>query len=100
MRAVFLASILAASVLPPAAQTPTAPVARPPARGYVVERWNTDAGLPQVSGSASLRPAGGSLWVGSLGGIARFDGTNFRTIPPGDQAGLLSDRAYALAEGT
>ncbi len=65
---------------------------------FAVNRWNTESGLPQNSVNAILQSRDGYLWLGTLGGIARFDGTSFFTISTGDHAGLRSDRARALTQ--
>ena len=65
---------------------------------YIVDRWNTDAGLPQSSVNAIMQARDGRLWLATLGGIASFDGTVFTSITTGDKTGLRSDRAHALAE--
>ncbi|MBI4471966.1 MAG: response regulator [Acidobacteria bacterium] len=65
---------------------------------YVVDRWNTDAGLPQTSVNALTQSRDGRLWIATLGGIARFDGASFTAITTGDRTGLLSDRVLDLEE--
>ena len=90
MRRLWIACIaVAVLALPLSAQTSTQ---------YTVDRWNTESGLPQNSVNAMLQSRDGSLWLATLGGIARFDGTAFAAITTGDRSGLRSDRAFALAE--
>ncbi|HEY6218851.1 MAG TPA: two-component regulator propeller domain-containing protein, partial [Gemmatimonadaceae bacterium] len=97
MRAALFGSLLVLSAVAGAQPSaPTSPGAL--AAGYVVDRWNTDAGLPQVSVNAILQTHDGYLWLATLGGIARFDGTSFVGMSTGDEKALLSDRAFALAE--
>lgn len=47
------------------------------ARGYTVERWTADDGLPNQSLSELMYGRDGYLWVGSLVGVSRFDGVRF-----------------------
>ncbi len=42
--------------------------------------WNTSDDLPQNVITALLQSADGYLWVGTQGGLARFDGVRFRTF--------------------
>jgi len=53
--------------------------------GFVIRTWGTEAGLPQSTVSAILQSRDGYLWMGTNGGLARFDGVRFKT--------------YGLAEG-
>ena len=57
---------------------------------YLIDRWNTEAGLPQNSVNAIMQSRDGRLWLATLGGIASFDGTAFVPIPTGDRIGLRS----------
>ncbi len=65
---------------------------------YALDRWNTDAGLPQNSVNAIIQSRTGHLWLATLGGIGRFDGTTFTTITTGDRTGLPSDRVQGITE--
>ena len=44
---------------------------------YTVDKWETDKGLPQNSVIAMTQTRDGYLWLGTLRGLARFDGTHF-----------------------
>ncbi|MCW5579860.1 MAG: hypothetical protein KIS72_00740 [Luteimonas sp.] len=54
-------------------------------------------GLPQASINALLQTRDGYLWIGTYGGLARFDGNAFKTFrtSPG---GLVSNRILSLHE--
>jgi len=80
--------------------TPTA--ALDPARvltQYQNDRWQTEQGLPQSTVQAITETRDGYLWVGTLEGLARFDGIRFtvydaRTNPElgsGSVLGLMQD---------
>src|SRR5262245_32292586 len=45
---------------------------------WVVRSWLTGEGLPQNAVNAILQTRDGFLWVGTDGGLARFDGVRFR----------------------
>src|SRR4051794_19635156 len=79
--AVFSAPSLAAE--PP----PAAPAA------FVVKTWRTSDGLPQSTVTALARTPDGYLWVGTYGGLARFDGVRFVYYGLADGLRSLSIRA-------
>ena len=43
--------------------------------------WQTDEGLPDNSVTGVAQTADGFLWVATYGGLMRFDGANFSTVP-------------------
>lgn len=45
---------------------------------YVVTVYNERNGLPTGEANAVLQTADGYIWIGSYGGLIRYDGTNFR----------------------
>lgn len=63
---------------------------------WVARAWQTEDGLPQNSVNAVVQTRDGFLWVGTNGGLARFDGVRFRKF--GLQDGLRSVMVMALAE--
>ena len=62
----------------------------------VFRSWQTKDGLPQNTVYAITQTRDGYLWVGTGGGLARFDGLHFRTF--GVQEGLRSVQISALVE--
>src|SRR5215207_8276069 len=68
----------------------------PPASDWIARAWQTEDGLPQNTINALLQTRDGFLWVGTSGGLARFDGVRFRKF--GLEQGLRSVRITALAE--
>ncbi len=46
---------------------------------YVLDNWNSEDGLPQVSVLSVTQDAEGYLWVGTQAELARFDGVRFIT---------------------
>ena len=79
-----------------------------PVNGYARQIWNIESGLPQDSVHAMLQSADGFLWLGTEGGLARFDGYQFRVfdrdstpaLAGNDIRCLLEDRSGALWVGT
>ena len=63
---------------------------------WLVRTWQTRDGLPQNSVNAIAQTRDGYLWVGTSGGLARFDGARFRSF--GLQEGLRSVRISSLLE--
>ena len=66
---------------------------------FQLDQWTTEDGLPQNSVTAIVQAPGGYLWVGTFGGLARFDGATFRLIERVDSLGRHVDRILSLAVG-
>ena len=82
--------------------TPPTPAQPPPANGsdqYLQTIWTTEDGLPQNSVNAILQTRDGYLWLGTFGGLARFDGVKFTIFNSGNTPGLKSNRIMSLCEG-
>src|SRR4029077_9090953 len=62
------------------------------------QSWRTDQGLPQVSVTSIVQTRDGYLWVGTFGGLARFDGVKFTVFDTSNAPGLPSNRILALYE--
>ena len=65
---------------------------------YVVDVWNTADGLPQSSVIAITQTHDGYLWLGTLNGLARFDGNSFTPFNVQNTPGLPSNRIVFLFE--
>jgi signal transduction histidine kinase/sugar lactone lactonase YvrE len=65
---------------------------------YVATVWRTDQGLPQNSVNAMLQDHQGYLWIGTFGGLARFDGERFTVFYLADTPGFSSDQIFSLYE--
>jgi diguanylate cyclase (GGDEF)-like protein len=46
---------------------------------YVLDNWNIESGLPQISVLSITQDGTGYMWIGTQNGIARFDGVRFVT---------------------
>jgi len=62
---------------------------------FVTKSWQTTDGLPQSTVTALARTPDGYLWVGTNGGLARFDGVRFVQYGLADGLRSLSVRALA-----
>ncbi len=65
---------------------------------YLRTIWTTEHGLPQNSVTAITQTRDGYLWVGTFGGVARFDGVRFTVFTTANTKGLKSDRITTLYE--
>jgi signal transduction histidine kinase/ligand-binding sensor domain-containing protein len=72
--------------------------AEPALPNYFVRSWKTDNGLPDNAVTAALQTRDGYLWLGTYGGLARFDGSRFAVFNSASEPGLQSDRITALYE--
>lgn len=67
---------------------------------YKIDMWGIDEGLPQNSVRAIVQTRDGFLWLGTYGGLARFDGVKFKVYNRGNTKAMLSDRILFLHEDT
>lgn len=70
---------------------------------YRIDTWQTEQGLPLNTVQAMLQSREGYLWVGTGGGLARFDGLRFVTFEWSGIPQIASQPIYGLtqdAEGT
>ncbi|HWD91330.1 MAG TPA: two-component regulator propeller domain-containing protein [Verrucomicrobiae bacterium] len=72
--------------------------AEPALPNYFVRSWKTDNGLPDNAVTAAVQTRDGYLWLGTYGGLARFDGTRFAIFNNANEPGLQSDRITGLYE--
>ena len=65
---------------------------------YLTHVWQVEDGLPQNAVTAILQTKDGYLWLGTYGGLVRFDGVNFKVFDNLNTAGLESGRVTSLFE--
>lgn len=65
---------------------------------FVVDVWNTADGLRQSSVIALTQTRDGYLWLGTLNGLARFDGNSFTTFNVNNTPGLPGNKIIFLYE--
>ena len=66
---------------------------------FVVKAWSTSDGLPHLSVTALAQTRDGYIWVGTLAGLARFDGVSFKVFTPQNCPELPKSRIGGLFEG-
>src|SRR6201996_5787065 len=62
------------------------------------QAWRTDSGLPQNTVHAILQTRDGYLWLGTDGGLVRFDGVDFVTFDAENTPQFKSDAIYDLLQ--
>ena len=67
-------------------------------RQYVLRSWTSEQGLPQDSIRALLQTRDGFLWIGTRGGLARFDGAGFVAYKAGAPNSVPNESVTGLAE--
>jgi ligand-binding sensor domain-containing protein len=65
---------------------------------YLVDVWQTQDGLPENMVNAIVQTRDGYLWVGTLGGLARFDGIRFVTFGAQNSEGFRHNWIWSLYE--
>ena len=55
---------------------------------YRFDVWTTDSGLPHNTVRGVVQSRDGYLWVGTLDGLARFDGVRFTVFNKANSPGL------------
>src|ERR1017187_1935570 len=65
---------------------------------YITTGWQTEQGLPQNSVNAILQDHRGYLWIGTFGGLARFDGERFKVFDSASTPGFGNSRIRSLYE--
>ncbi len=91
-----IAIALAAGLLSSLLIAPVHAQSQPPQ--YVTKVWHTEEGLPQNSVNAMLQDHRGYLWIGTFGGLARFDGERFTVFDSANTPGFGSDQIFSLYE--
>ncbi len=69
-----------------------------PSRAYAVHAWETEDGLPQNSVISMIQTRDGYLWLGTLNGLARFDGIRFTVFDESSTPGLNDSVIVCLFE--
>ncbi len=62
------------------------------------QAWRTDSGLPQNTVHSILQTRAGYLWLGTDGGLVRFDGIDFVTFDAENTPQFKSDTVYDLLQ--
>jgi ligand-binding sensor domain-containing protein/signal transduction histidine kinase len=75
IRAGYLLAYLSAFAGPAGALDPQRAMSQ-----YVYEHWGPERGFPRGPVYAIAQSSDGYLWIGTQGGLVRFDGVNFRLV--------------------
>lgn len=65
---------------------------------YKIDTWQTEQGLPLNTVQALLQTRDGYLWVGTAGGLARFDGVRFAGVDALEAPDLAANPVFGLME--
>lgn len=65
---------------------------------YKIDGWQTEQGLPLNTVQSLLQTRDGYLWVGTGGGLARFDGVRFATFESREVPAVASQPIFGLME--
>lgn len=65
---------------------------------YLHTVWKTENGLPQNDITQLVQTRDGYLWLGTNGGLVRFDGIRFTVFDSGNTPELRSNRIMSMAE--
>src|SRR5688572_27233961 len=68
------------------------------AKGYTLNSWQAEDGLPQMTPTAITQTRDGYLWVGTFNGLSRFDGVRFTSFTVKKTPEFLSDHIVHLFE--
>ncbi|HEV8543440.1 MAG TPA: two-component regulator propeller domain-containing protein [Verrucomicrobiae bacterium] len=68
-----------------------------PTPDYRVNHWTAETGLPQSTVKALAQTPDGYLWVGTLYGLARFDGIRFKVFDQNNTSEMSNDAINSLA---
>ncbi|MEJ0090876.1 MAG: two-component regulator propeller domain-containing protein [Limisphaerales bacterium] len=77
---------------------PTAGAGESALPNYFPRSWKTENGLPDNAVTAVVQTHDGYLWIGTYGGLVRFDGVHFTVFNSASTPGLQSDRVTSLYE--
>ena len=70
-----------------------------PQTELMVKAWSVAEGLPHTSVTALAQTRDGYLWIGTLAGLVRFDGVQFKVFTPQNCPELPRSRIGRLFEG-
>ncbi|HKQ73138.1 MAG TPA: two-component regulator propeller domain-containing protein, partial [Blastocatellia bacterium] len=93
LRACALPILLGAAPVAGWSQSETAP---PDTPAYSRRVWRNVDGLPEDFAQSLAQTPDGYLWIGTSGGLARFDGTSFVVFNRENTPAFLDDSVYSL----
>ena len=87
------------------ASASASPLANPPRpssptqQNYTTRVWQTQDGLPEQTVQAVAQTQDGFLWIGTTGGLLRFDGSRFVTFERGNTPAFHENSVFSLTTG-
>lgn len=72
--------------------------ARHAGSNFLITKWTTEHGLPQNTVTAMVQTRDGYLWLGTFGGLVRFDGVTFTIFDSANTPAFTSPRVLCLFE--
>src|SRR5688500_12971338 len=88
------AAIIVAACTAPALRAQAAAPDNP--ASYSRRVWQTSEGLPEDSVKAFAQTPDGYLWIGTSGGLVRFDSVRFVVFNSGNEPAFQDDGIYTL----
>lgn len=70
-----------------------------PRENYTTRIWQTRDGLPQETVQAVAQTPDGFLWIGTTGGLLRFDGSHFVTYERENNSAFQENSVFSLMTG-
>ena len=67
--------------------------------GYTTQQWQGSDGLPEQTVQAFAQNTDGYLWIGTSGGLLRFDGAHFTKYSRENIPAFLENSVFCLTEG-
>jgi ligand-binding sensor domain-containing protein len=65
---------------------------------FLIKKWSTENGIPQNTVTSIVQTRDGYIWIGTFGGLARFDGIRFTVFDSATSPTLNSSRILSLFE--
>ncbi len=65
---------------------------------FALRVWQAENGLPETSVTRALQTSDGYLWLGTYGGLVRFDGARFIVFDSSNTPGMNSSRVTSIFE--
>ena len=92
----FAAACFVVAALPPGASFALPP--DKPLTQFVLDAWDLEDGLPQISVHAVVRARDGYLWFATEEGVVRYDGAEFRVFDTSNTPEIGHNSIWALLE--
>ncbi|MGA3008630.1 MAG: two-component regulator propeller domain-containing protein [Terracidiphilus sp.] len=103
LRVIVLAVIGLLAAAGPRAQAQQLAFEKPPAGNeewnYTIRSWQSQDGLPEETVQAFAQTPDGYLWVGTSGGLLRFDGARFRLFAHENTPAFGENSVFCLLAG-